>query len=467
MASAVKNSKNNNKKNTRKKVKKVNRYSKGEFIFNFVSIFLIICLGIYIGYRSIYYYTKQTNKAKREVNTLARAVLSSNKVTKLDNGLHQEEDGYVFKGIVDNNYVSFAGRLFRIIKINNDNSVRVASLYSQGSLIYGNNTSYKSSNIYNWLNKTSKPHSGVFYKSIPGVEDLLVKTPWCRGVLVNNEVECGSEKGEDYFTLLTLDDYIDTLGKNGYLNTMKNNWILGSGDGNTNLYIGENGSMVSTDNYESFGTIVEFTFKKNIKIVSGSGSLMDPYVIDTEGHDNFVTKYVKLGGNMWRVYEEVGEVLRLSLDTYVDDGTGKEVLKSYSDENSLFNPLKKNNIAYYLNRDLYNSFSYKDKLLECTFYTGEISFSEGLDYENLYTDYVNNKIGLLNSFDLVVNNELSNYFLMNTTSNVGSMVYVKKSDNTIDEVKVTKKSRIVPVICIDKNSFVGGDGTRNNPYVVG
>ena len=107
--------KNKKKTNKNKKVKKVNRYSKGEFIFNFVSILLIICLGIYIGYRSIYYYSKGTNKAKKEVNTLASAVLSSNKVTKLDNGLHQEKDGYVFKGIVDNNYVKFAGRLFRIL----------------------------------------------------------------------------------------------------------------------------------------------------------------------------------------------------------------------------------------------------------------------------------------------------------------------------------------------------------------
>ena len=127
--------KNKKKTNKNKKVKKVNRYSKGEFIFNFVSILLIICLGIYIGYRSIYYYSKGTNKAKKEVNTLASAVLSSNKVTKLDNGLHPEKDGYVFKGIVDNNYVYFAGRLFRIVKVNNDNSVRVASLYSQGSFL--------------------------------------------------------------------------------------------------------------------------------------------------------------------------------------------------------------------------------------------------------------------------------------------------------------------------------------------
>ena len=356
--------KNKKKTNKNKKVKKVNRYSKGEFIFNFVSILLIICLGIYIGYRSIYYYSKGTNKAKKEVNTLASAVLSSNKVTKLDNGLHQEKDGYVFKGIVDNNYVYFAGRLFRIVKVNNDNSVRVASLYSQGSLMYGDAGSYKDSNIYNWLNKTNKPHSGVFYNSIPGVSDLLTKTSWCSGELKDNKVECGSEVGEDYFTLLTLDDYINTLGKSSYLNTRVNNWILGRGNGNTNLYIDDNGSMVATDNYESFGVIVEFTFKKNIKIVGGSGSLGDPYIIDQEGHDNYATKYIRLGGDIWRVYEDNDSFLRLVLDKYLPDGTGKDTLISYSDENSIFNPLKKNNIAYYLNRDLYNALPYKDKLLE-------------------------------------------------------------------------------------------------------
>ena len=191
----------------------------------------------------------------------------------------------------------------------------------------------------------------------------------------------------------------------------------------------------------------------------------DPYIIDQEGHDTFVTKYVKLGSNIWRVYEESDDFLRLSLDGYVDDG-GKEILMSYSDENSIFNPLKKNNVAYYLNRDLYNALPYKDKLLECTFYTGEISFSNGLNYENMYSDSVNNKIGLLNSFDLVVNNSLSDYFLMNTTSNVGSMAYVKKSDNTLEEVKVNEKRKIVPTICISKNIFTGGDGSSNNPYVV-
>ncbi len=453
-------------KKDKKKVKKVNRYSKGEFLFNVISICLMILLGLFIGYRSIYYYSKGTNKAKKEVNTLASAVLSSNKVTKLDNGLHQEKDGYVFKGIVDNNYVKFAGRLFRIIKVNNDNSVKVASNISQATLLYGNSSSYKSSNIYNWLNKTSKTHSGVFYNSIPGVEDLLVKTSWCRGELIGDKVECSGESGSDYFTLLTLDDYINTLGKNSYLNFNKNNWILGKGNGNTNLYIDENGSMVSTDNYESFGTIVVFTFKKGIKVLGGSGTLGDPYIVDQENHDNYISKYVKLGNDLYQVYEDNGDVIRLALTHYLTDDVGSDLVMSYSEDSSLFNPLKKNNIAYFLNRDMYNALSYKEKLAECILFTGEVSFSNGLDYEYLYSEGINNKVGLMNSFDLTLNDQLTNYYLMNTTSSIGSMAYVYKNDNTLEEVKVDEKRRIIPTVCIDKRTFVSGDGSMKNPFVV-
>ena len=453
-------------KKNKKKIKKVNRYSKGEFLFNIISICLMILLGLFIGYRSLYYYSKQTNKAKKEVNTLAKAVLSNNRVTKLDNGLHQEKDGYVFKGIVDTNYVKFAGRLFRIIKVNNDNSVKVASNISQATLLYGNSSSYKSSNIYNWLNKTDKAHSGVFYNSIPGVEDLLVKTSWCRGELIGDKVECGNESGSDYFTLLTLDDYINTLGKNSYLNFKKNNWILGKGSGNTNLYINQDGSMVSTDNYESFGTTVVFTFKKDIKVLGGSGTLGDPYIIDQENHDNYVSKYVKIGNDLYQVYEDNGDVIRLVLTRYLLDEVGNDLLMSYSEDSSLFNPLNKNNIAYYLNHDLYNLMPYKEKLAECILYTGEVSFSNNLDYTNLYSDEINNKVGLLNSFDLSLSDELNNYYLMNTTSSVGSMAYVAKNDNTLEEVKVEEQKRVVPTICIDKKTFIGGSGTKEDPFVV-
>ena len=78
---------------------------KWEYIFNIVSIILVIVLAIYFGGRSFYYYSKQNVVIKKEEETLKAAILKNNKITTEKNGLHQEKDGYQFKGMVDNNYV--------------------------------------------------------------------------------------------------------------------------------------------------------------------------------------------------------------------------------------------------------------------------------------------------------------------------------------------------------------------------
>ena len=58
------------------------------------------------------------------------------------------------------------------------------------------------------------------------------------------------------------------------------------------------------------------------------------------------------------------------------------------------------------------------------------------------------------------------YYLINSTSNVGNLVYTYNKLGLIDEVKVSEKKKIVPVICLDKTFIKAGDGSINNPYVV-
>lgn len=447
-------------------IKKINHYSRNEFIFNIISFCLIISLAVYIGYKTLYYHNKEISNDKEVVNTLAKVILRDNRVTEKENGLYKDEDGYIFRGTVYNNYVKFSGRLFRIIKVNNDNTIKVASLDSQAVLAYGDNSDYKTSNIYNWLNKTNKEHSGIYQDTIPAVEEFLVKTPWCKDELINNSIECSSEKGEDYFTLLTLEDYVETLGKNSYLNIKKNLWLLGRNTDGSNLYVTNSGTVVATDNYEAYGTVVVFTLRKDIKITGGKGTLKDPYIINQGTNLNNINKFVKLGNDIWRVYKEDEGSLNLVLNTYLKDEDGDNLLIKYSKENDSFNPLQRNNIAYYLNTTYYNSLSYKDILGECTFYTGEISFSNGLDYENMYSNSISSKVGLLNSYDLNLNTELTNYFLMDTTSAVGSMATVYKNDNSLEDVKVSEEKKIVPTICLAKYLIVGGKGSIENPFVV-
>ena len=98
-----------------------------EFLFNVVSLLLVIGVGVYFGARSYYYYGKQNIKMRQEEQTLNGTVLSLNSIVQDGNGLHQDTEGYYFKGKVSNNYVRFANRNFRIIEVLNDGSVRMVT----------------------------------------------------------------------------------------------------------------------------------------------------------------------------------------------------------------------------------------------------------------------------------------------------------------------------------------------------
>ena len=50
----------------------------------------------------------------------------------------------------------------------------------------------------------------------------------------------------------------------------------------------------------------------------------------------------------------------------------------------------------------------------------------------------------------------------NTTSTVGSMVYVYHNYGLLEEVEVSEKKRTIPVITLSKNDI----DTSKNPYVV-
>jgi hypothetical protein len=326
---------------------------------------------------------------------LASNVIKNNDTTVTEYGLVKTKYGYIFKGNVDNNYVSFSGRIFRIMEVYNDNSVKVVSNDNQALLIWGEESDYKTSNVYNWINKTDKEHSGIYHNTIPGKLELLTDTSWCSYVLSGDEVSCSDKKEDSLFSILSIEDYTKALGKNSYLNNETYTYLLGYDEDNSNLVVSDEGVVESVSNYEGYGIRVVFTFKKNIEIIGGVGTINDPYILNQEGHKNMVNSYVNLGNDTYLVYEENNDVLRLQLNNYIHQ-LQKQYLRVFSDKNAEFDPLYRYNIAYYLNNDYYYSLAYKDNLIDCDFAIGEISNESGLDYENIYKKYITSKIGLMN-----------------------------------------------------------------------
>jgi len=114
-----------------------------------------------------------------------------------------------------------------------------------------------------------------------------------------------------------------------------------------------------------------------------------------------------------------------------------------------------------------NSLPYAGVLADNYFFTGEVSSENAYKVVNNYDSSVICKVGLLNIFDYASNNSLNDYYCMNTTSTVGGIQYSKTSSGLLQEVDVREVKHFVPVISINKVVINGGDGTLENPYIVG
>ena len=453
------------KKNTKNKKEKHIVGTK-ELVFDIVSILLIISLGIYFGYRSIKYYSKETSKNKVEANTLFKAVTTNNEVTKGDNGLRQTKDGYYFIGSVENNYVKVFNRLYRIIDINKNNEIKIVSNNNEAVFTYGDDNSYSKSNIYFWLNKGENNLSGIYYHTIPSPEDILVKTSYKIGTFNNNKIEYKNKKNySDYFSILNVSDYAKAKGKKSYLNNGNFSFVLGNDINENPLYINDDGSIDVASNYDSYGIRVVMTLKKNIEITGGNGTLDNPYVVNQGDKVNRINNYFKLGDDLFQAYSEDDTYVRLRKTDYLSVN-GNYLELSFSKNNSEFNIYQKNSVANYLNTTYLNSLPYSNVLTDCTLYVGEISADTSYSLTEIFEEPISAKIGLLNEFDLNTDNKLTDYYLINKTSSVGTMLKTYNRLGILDDSKSIELKKIVPVLCVQKNLFKNGEGTLEKPYVL-
>ena len=453
-------------KKSKKKKKRALRFGPIEFAFNFISIVLVLCVGIYFGGRSFYYYSLQNKGSKETAMTLNGLILDDNKLVNGDTeGLHQDTEGYFFKGNVSNNYVWFANRMFRVMRVSEDNYVKLVSDDLTSSFMWGNSNDYFTSNVRNWLTSVDNlSTSGVYYNTIPGQNRFLSQTKYYIDQFVEDKYISGDVEFSDYVTTITLGDYITAGGKNSYLNNGKLFFLLGYSELEDNLYVEEDGSIATCSNYDGFGIRSVITLNKNIPVSQGDGTKDNPYMIDQGSDVNYVDSYVKLGDDTWKVYEDNNGLLKMYLNGYITVN-GEEVYKNYSLRSNKFNFFDNNNVGYYLYYEYINTLSYRNYLVDNTFAYGEMSDETGYDFANIYKDGYTAPISMLNLFDYV-SGDINNFFRNNTGANMSTTQYSVLANGMVEEAEVTDYKHIVPVVSINANSIKSGNGRIDNPYVV-
>lgn len=423
------------------------RVIKKEKIFRFCSVIFLSSLFIFFSFRLVYNYMKE-----QEANSLIDNGMLS---TKIINNLKKEnylynDNKYILKNLVENNYVSYSGILWRIVSVD-DGKIKLVSDENVTVLPFGKN--YDESNVIKWLNST-------FKSNLTQPDLFITEFDSC----VNNvdkieKSDCNNSK--NYVSLLSMNDYIDAGANNSYLNNNTYFWLSALNESEP-WYVFDNGGLKTDSNNHIYG-VRPVIVLNDIEYIYGNGTKSSPYIISNEPVDTLseieLGSYIDYSGYTWKVVskDETSVKVVLSTPLKLND---EEIKKIYSKKYNYYNLNDSTGIAYYLNHTFYNNLKNKKYLKKGDFYIGKF---DTYDLEELYNEKVNAYVGLLTVGDIFVTQNIDMYLLSSVTDD--NTIPILNKNNSLFYNFISYESGIKPVIYLDNKVEVkGGMGDENYPF---
>lgn len=428
-------------------------------LFNTISIGFICACVLFYGARFTSLYIKNKKVEVENVNTLYKVIFNTNygKENFVDIG-----DNHYFKNEVDNNYVTYSNILWRIIRINADNSVTLISENPLVSLAYKEEVNFEESYLNKWLNITEEEeNTGILEYNLNNPDKYLLKNETCLDVVdkLSNQL-CKTTYTDKYLGLMSTSDYVNTGAETSFINNNTKFYLSNTTDTNKIWYITDTNKVSYSDGTDLIGLRPVITVKGNINIVSGNGTLNSPYTFESE--KGMFGAYVKLGKDTWRIYQVNEDTINLVSNNLLELNN-EAMERIYTNKGYSYNSSKWNTLAYYLNNTYLNSLSYKDKIELNNWANGYYGADNNYNYKEALADTKDAYVGLLNIANIRLNNDLKNYFLMTGNTKNGSLVYLASNNGTIYSTSSDEKNYVLPTITIKKELLTKGEGTIDSP----
>lgn len=423
------------------------RVIKKEKIFRFCSVIFLSSLFIFFSFRLVYNYMKE-QKANSLIDNGMLSIKIINNLEK-ENYLYNDNK-YILKNLVENNYVSYSGILWRIVSVD-DGKIKLVSDENVTVLPFGKN--YDESNVIKWLNST-------FKSNLTQPDLFITEFDSC----VNNvdkieKSDCNNSK--NYVSLLSMNDYIDAGANNSYLNNNTYFWLSALNESEP-WYVFDNGGLKTDSNNHIYG-VRPVIVLNDIEYIYGNGTKSSPYIISNEPVDTLseieLGSYIDYSGYTWKVVskDETSVKVVLSTPLKLND---EEIKKIYSKKYNYYNLNDSTGIAYYLNHTFYNTLKDKKYLKKGDFYIGKF---DTYDLEELYNEKVNAYVGLLTVGDIFVTQNIDMYLLSSVTDD--NTIPILNKNNSLFYNFINYESGIKPVIYLDNKVEVkGGMGDENYPF---
>lgn len=374
-----------------------------------------------------------------------------------------------------NNYVQFSGMLWRIVKLNEDGTVKIVSNGPVANIIYGNEKEYKKSNIYTWLNE-------YFYNHIES-KGYIVKNDWCIQETsdANNINDKCKEEVKSYVGLLTINEYKDAQYLQSYLPTSYLS-LTTSEDKNKIGYVYQfidqrNNPITTWENDRYTQILPVINIKKGLFVQDGDGSYENPYHLgdyqigkpNTSISKRISGEYVDYSNYLWRISEidKEGNATLIMQGT-VSSPNFSTLEIGYTSGNLIYNIKEKGNLGYKIENEISNYIN-DNKLIKNSW---DIPT---LDANKNFKDYKKNtfksKFSIPASYDLfsatggikswLIDND-KNQKNVHILSPFGLAYSINESENptfATNGIKLKVKMR-------GNTKISSGRGTATSPYVV-
>lgn len=447
--------KNNNQKSKPKKRRKLSIQK----IFNLVSATFILACCIFYGTRFIKLYSE--NNKNTEVKELAKDIINNNKENKNFKNINGK---YYFSSNEENNYLSYSNLLWRIMYINEDNTLTLILDNSITSIAAGSSSKFEDSYLNSWLNSQDKNYTGILENNLNSKETYLVNTKTCNDIINDTKaITCKNTTNDVYITVPSLNDYINTGGAKSFMNNEEYFYLINYTKDNKIWYVNDEGKIGTSDKSDIIGVKPVITLKRTVPNQGGNGSINNPYKIESE--NSLFGSYVKLGNDIWRVINVDESNIKLSLNSYIKVNE-EEVTYKYSNNNYYHNDTKAPSLAYYLNNNYLNKLSYKSIIEESQFANGLYGNTTNFDYKKVLSTTVPTKIAPLSIGDVIINPKLTNYYTSTGISQNDNLIYVISNSFKVYTKNGTSNLKIVPTIEIEKELLKKGNGTLDSPFEV-
>lgn len=237
--------------------------------------------------------------------TLSKKITSS-LVTSGD-GLYSYGDRYIFRGEYPNNYIKFNDKVWRIMGVNGDGSIKM--IYSDKKIdrnvwddrynsskegYYGIND-FRVSRLLEYLNDVYDKNTYVSKDN----KVLLAKHDWCIGKVSREEMPisslnlCSDIYNDIYIGIVQIDDvllpsldskciniYDNECTNYNYFFTINTGWTFNASSDDSYTAFNSNGASISYKKTSSEGYIRPvINLNSNVLYRGGTGTIDDPYVI--------------------------------------------------------------------------------------------------------------------------------------------------------------------------------------------